>query len=109
MVWVGFDPDNCFANRSDPARSAGGSQDNITLILDVIKSSVRFHKSISEAWLKVGNFGGNCSCPSVLLTTFFFYIFFYQAIEAVTEVEGHKVSLRSFLCISGRGWGEGAV
>uniref|UniRef100_H3DAV5 FA complementation group D2 n=1 Tax=Tetraodon nigroviridis TaxID=99883 RepID=H3DAV5_TETNG len=50
---------------SDPARSAGSSQDNITLILDAIKSSVRFHKTISEAWLK--------------------------AIESVTEVEDHKV------------------
>lgn len=77
MALVGFDPDNCFANRPDPARSAGASQDNITLILDVIKSSVRFHKSISEAWLKVGKFGDNCSCPSVLLTKFFFYIFFF--------------------------------
>lgn len=62
-------------NRSDPARSAGSSLDNITLILDIVKSSVRFHKTISEAWLKVGNFGDNCSSPSALLTKFFLNIF----------------------------------
>ncbi|XP_056884964.1 Fanconi anemia group D2 protein isoform X2 [Takifugu flavidus] len=50
---------------SDPAPTAGSNQDNITLILDVIKSSVRFHKLISEAWLK--------------------------AIESVDEVGNHKV------------------
>uniref|UniRef100_A0A3Q3GXC8 FA complementation group D2 n=1 Tax=Kryptolebias marmoratus TaxID=37003 RepID=A0A3Q3GXC8_KRYMA len=36
---------------SEPA--AGSSQDSVTLILDCIKSAVRFQKTISEAWLKV--------------------------------------------------------
>ncbi|TKS71673.1 Fanconi anemia group D2 protein [Collichthys lucidus] len=48
---------------STPA--AGSSQDSVTLILDGIKSAVRFQKTISEAWLK--------------------------AIESVEEVEDHKV------------------
>uniref|UniRef100_A0A4W6F9C3 FA complementation group D2 n=1 Tax=Lates calcarifer TaxID=8187 RepID=A0A4W6F9C3_LATCA len=39
------------AVRSAPA--AGSSQDSVTLILDGIKSAVRFQKTISEAWLKV--------------------------------------------------------
>ncbi|RVE73388.1 hypothetical protein OJAV_G00049030 [Oryzias javanicus] len=47
------------------AASAGSSQDSITLVLDGIKSAVRFQKSISEAWLK--------------------------AIESVEEAEEHKV------------------
>uniref|UniRef100_A0A3B3DFM1 FA complementation group D2 n=1 Tax=Oryzias melastigma TaxID=30732 RepID=A0A3B3DFM1_ORYME len=33
--------------------SSGSSQDSITLVLDAIKSAVRFQKTISEAWLKV--------------------------------------------------------
>uniref|UniRef100_A0A7N6AQA6 FA complementation group D2 n=1 Tax=Anabas testudineus TaxID=64144 RepID=A0A7N6AQA6_ANATE len=37
---------------STPA--AGSSQDSVTLTLDGIKSAVRFQKTISEAWLKVG-------------------------------------------------------
>uniref|UniRef100_A0A3B3BXK2 FA complementation group D2 n=1 Tax=Oryzias melastigma TaxID=30732 RepID=A0A3B3BXK2_ORYME len=49
---------------SAPA-AAGSSQDSITLVLDAIKSAVRFQKTISEAWLK--------------------------AIESVEEVEDHKV------------------
>ncbi|XP_042263150.1 Fanconi anemia group D2 protein isoform X2 [Thunnus maccoyii] len=48
---------------STPA--ACSSQDSITLILDGIKSAVRFQKTISEAWLK--------------------------AIESVDDVEDHKV------------------
>ncbi|XP_028261743.1 Fanconi anemia group D2 protein isoform X2 [Parambassis ranga] len=48
---------------STPA--AGSSQDSIVLILDCIKSAVRFQKSISEAWLK--------------------------AVESVDEVEDHKI------------------
>nr|XP_046239793.1 Fanconi anemia group D2 protein isoform X2 [Scatophagus argus] len=51
------------ASASTPA--AGGSQDIITLMLDGIKSAVRFQKTISEAWLK--------------------------AIESVDEAEDHKV------------------
>ncbi|GAA6215791.1 Fanconi anemia group D2 protein [Lates japonicus] len=47
------------------APAAGSSQDSVTLILDGIKSAVRFQKTISEAWLK--------------------------AIESVHEAEGHKV------------------
>uniref|UniRef100_A0AAY4DYK1 FA complementation group D2 n=1 Tax=Denticeps clupeoides TaxID=299321 RepID=A0AAY4DYK1_9TELE len=34
-------------------KSTAGGQDSISLILDVIKSAVRFQKFISEAWLKV--------------------------------------------------------
>ncbi|XP_034539766.1 Fanconi anemia group D2 protein [Notolabrus celidotus] len=51
------------ASASTPA--AGSSQDSVTLVLDGIKSAVRFQKTISEAWLK--------------------------AIESVDEVEDHKV------------------
>uniref|UniRef100_A0A667XEQ8 FA complementation group D2 n=1 Tax=Myripristis murdjan TaxID=586833 RepID=A0A667XEQ8_9TELE len=46
-------------------KTAGSSQDSVTLILDGIKSAVRFQKTISEAWLK--------------------------AIENVEEAENHKV------------------
>ncbi|KAM4740758.1 Fanconi anemia group D2 protein [Anableps anableps] len=45
--------------------ASGSSQDSVTLILDCIKSAVRFQKTISEAWLK--------------------------AIESVNEAENHKV------------------
>ncbi|XP_029288541.1 Fanconi anemia group D2 protein [Cottoperca gobio] len=38
------------ASTSTPA--AGSSQDSVALILDGIKSAVRFQKTISEAWLK---------------------------------------------------------
>ncbi|XP_070814866.1 Fanconi anemia group D2 protein [Chaetodon trifascialis] len=48
---------------STPA--AGSSQDSIALILDGIKSAVRFQKTISEAWLK--------------------------AIESVDEAQDHKI------------------
>ncbi|XP_068598556.1 Fanconi anemia group D2 protein [Brachionichthys hirsutus] len=51
------------SSSSTPA--AGGSQDSIVLILDGIKSAVRFQRAISEAWLK--------------------------AIESVDEAENHKV------------------
>ncbi|KAM9361725.1 Fanconi anemia group D2 protein [Symphorus nematophorus] len=51
------------ASASTPA--AGSSQDSIALILDGIKSAVRFQKTISEAWVK--------------------------AIESVDDVEDHKV------------------
>uniref|UniRef100_A0A8C4HMF3 FA complementation group D2 n=1 Tax=Dicentrarchus labrax TaxID=13489 RepID=A0A8C4HMF3_DICLA len=51
------------ASASTPA--AGSSQNSVALILDGIKSAVRFQKTISEAWLK--------------------------AIESVDEVEDHKV------------------
>ncbi|KAM7006851.1 Fanconi anemia group D2 protein [Tautogolabrus adspersus] len=50
---------------SAPTPAAGSSQDSVGLILDGIKSAVRFQKSISEAWLK--------------------------AIESVDEVDDHKV------------------
>ncbi|XP_070758514.1 Fanconi anemia group D2 protein [Enoplosus armatus] len=51
------------ASGSTPA--TGSSQDSVALILDGIKSAVRFQKTISEAWLK--------------------------AIESVDEAEDHKV------------------
>uniref|UniRef100_A0A3P9NXE1 FA complementation group D2 n=1 Tax=Poecilia reticulata TaxID=8081 RepID=A0A3P9NXE1_POERE len=47
------------------AVASGSSQDSVTLVLDCIKSAVRFQKTISEAWLK--------------------------AIESVDDVEDHKV------------------
>ncbi|XP_077386659.1 Fanconi anemia group D2 protein isoform X2 [Festucalex cinctus] len=53
------------AATSNSTTATTGSQDVITLIVDAIKSAVRFQKTISEAWLK--------------------------AIESVEEVEGHKV------------------
>ncbi|XP_054640735.1 Fanconi anemia group D2 protein isoform X2 [Dunckerocampus dactyliophorus] len=53
------------AAASRSATAANGSQDVVTLIVDAIKSAVRFQKTLSEAWLK--------------------------AIESVEEVEDHKV------------------
>ncbi|XP_070697589.1 Fanconi anemia group D2 protein [Pempheris klunzingeri] len=50
---------------STPTPVAGSSQDSVALILDGIKSAVRFQKTISEAWLK--------------------------AIESVDKVVDHKV------------------
>uniref|UniRef100_A0AAQ5Y1E2 FA complementation group D2 n=1 Tax=Amphiprion ocellaris TaxID=80972 RepID=A0AAQ5Y1E2_AMPOC len=41
------------AAASASTAAAGSSQDSVVLILDCIKSAVRFQKSISEAWLKV--------------------------------------------------------
>uniref|UniRef100_A0A3P9BV97 FA complementation group D2 n=1 Tax=Maylandia zebra TaxID=106582 RepID=A0A3P9BV97_9CICH len=49
-------------SRMNSKAPAGSSQDSISLILDCIKSAVRFQKTISEAWIK--------------------------AIESVNEVEG---------------------
>lgn len=40
-------------NRCASTPAAGSSQDSVALILDCIKSAVRFQKTISEAWLKV--------------------------------------------------------
>ncbi|XP_022047915.2 Fanconi anemia group D2 protein [Acanthochromis polyacanthus] len=53
------------AAASTSTAAAGSSQDSVVLVLDCIKSAVRFQKSISEAWLK--------------------------AMESVEEVEDHKV------------------
>ncbi|XP_036008013.1 Fanconi anemia group D2 protein [Fundulus heteroclitus] len=53
------------AAASASTAASGSSQDSVALILDCIKSAVRFQKTISEAWLK--------------------------AIESVDEVENHKV------------------
>uniref|UniRef100_UPI003AAD53E2 Fanconi anemia group D2 protein n=1 Tax=Centroberyx gerrardi TaxID=166262 RepID=UPI003AAD53E2 len=50
---------------SSATPAAGSSQDSVTLVLDGIKSAVRFQKTISEAWLK--------------------------AIENVDDAEDHKV------------------
>lgn len=44
-----------FQNSSASKPAAGTNQDSVALILDGIKSAVRFQKTISEAWLKVGN------------------------------------------------------
>ncbi|KAF4079161.1 hypothetical protein AMELA_G00189910 [Ameiurus melas] len=52
-------------NRGSSSVPACSSKDSVTLVLEVIKSAVRFQKTISEAWLK--------------------------AIESVTEQEDHKV------------------
>uniref|UniRef100_A0A8C4HM63 FA complementation group D2 n=1 Tax=Dicentrarchus labrax TaxID=13489 RepID=A0A8C4HM63_DICLA len=54
-------------------KTAGSSQNSVALILDGIKSAVRFQKTISEAWLK--------------------------AIESVDEVEDHKVSVIDLLVL----------
>ncbi|KAM9408699.1 Fanconi anemia group D2 protein isoform 2-T2 [Pholidichthys leucotaenia] len=55
------------ASESRPASkaAASSSQDSVMLVMDCIKSAVRFQKTISEAWLK--------------------------AIESVDEVKNHKV------------------
>ncbi|XP_010784619.1 Fanconi anemia group D2 protein [Notothenia coriiceps] len=53
------------AGRRSSSSSSSSSQDSVALVLDGIKSAVRFQKRISEAWLK--------------------------AIESVDEAEDHKV------------------
>ncbi|XP_051568967.1 Fanconi anemia group D2 protein isoform X1 [Myxocyprinus asiaticus] len=53
------------AARSSSVPSSSNGQDSVTLILEVIKSAIRFQKTITEAWLK--------------------------AIENVDESEDHKV------------------
>ncbi|XP_061583100.1 Fanconi anemia group D2 protein isoform X2 [Cololabis saira] len=53
------------AARPASTPAAGSSQDSVTLILECIKSAVRFQKTVSEAWLKV--------------------------MESVEDVEDHKV------------------
>ncbi|XP_049590739.1 Fanconi anemia group D2 protein [Syngnathus scovelli] len=53
------------ATASNSATATTGNQDSVTLIVETIKSAVRFQKSISEAWLK--------------------------AIQSVEEIEDHKV------------------
>uniref|UniRef100_A0A3P8YP23 FA complementation group D2 n=1 Tax=Esox lucius TaxID=8010 RepID=A0A3P8YP23_ESOLU len=40
------------ANRSTDTSAPSSSQDSVALVLDSIKSAVRFQKTISEAWLK---------------------------------------------------------
>uniref|UniRef100_A0A3B3Y3L7 FA complementation group D2 n=1 Tax=Poecilia mexicana TaxID=48701 RepID=A0A3B3Y3L7_9TELE len=49
------------AGSASTATASGSSQDSVTLVLDCIKSAVRFQKTISEAWLKV-----ICICISVI-------------------------------------------
>ena len=44
-------PHFVFSTSSLPAASS--SQDSVSLVLDAIKSAVRFQKVIAEAWLKV--------------------------------------------------------
>lgn len=44
---------NCEFQHSRDSKSAGSSQDSVALVLDSIKSTVRFQKTISDAWLKV--------------------------------------------------------
>lgn len=56
---------NKTVSRSSSVPSCSSGQDSVALILDVIKSAIRFQKTISEAWLK--------------------------AIENVDESEDHKV------------------
>lgn len=46
-------PAYVFCFRSASTAAPGNSQDSVTLVLDCIKSAVRFQKTISEAWLKV--------------------------------------------------------
>uniref|UniRef100_A0A8C7G6K9 FA complementation group D2 n=1 Tax=Oncorhynchus kisutch TaxID=8019 RepID=A0A8C7G6K9_ONCKI len=43
------------------------SQDSVALVLDGIKSAVRFQKSTSEAWLKVGRIGNSTSVIDLLV------------------------------------------
>uniref|UniRef100_A0A8B9RFZ4 FA complementation group D2 n=1 Tax=Astyanax mexicanus TaxID=7994 RepID=A0A8B9RFZ4_ASTMX len=42
------------SQRSEKHKKITGSKDSVALVLEVIKSAVRFQKIISEAWLKVG-------------------------------------------------------
>ncbi|XP_073808860.1 Fanconi anemia group D2 protein isoform X2 [Danio rerio] len=56
---------NKTVSRSSSVPSCSSGQDSVALILDVIKSAIRFQKTISEAWLK--------------------------AIENIDESEDHKV------------------
>lgn len=57
-----------FATRSCNTSASSSSQDSVALMLDGIKSAVRFQKTTSEAWLKVGRKGNyRCYINSQLL------------------------------------------
>lgn len=99
-----------FRKSSVPSCSSG--QDSVALILEVIKSAIRFQKTISEAWLKVSWEFIWFSLPFCLQTLGAIFpfnwsdlntvnIFDFQAIENVDESEDHKVwliSIKMFLC-----------
>uniref|UniRef100_A0A8C7G7V0 FA complementation group D2 n=1 Tax=Oncorhynchus kisutch TaxID=8019 RepID=A0A8C7G7V0_ONCKI len=53
-----------FSIRSSNTSASSSSQDSVALVLDGIKSAVRFQKSTSEAWLKVGRIGNSTSVIS---------------------------------------------
>lgn len=102
--------DSLFRKSSVPSCSSG--QDSVALILEVIKSAIRFQKTISEAWLKVSWEFIWFSLPFWLQTLGAIFpfnwsdlnisnIFDFQAIENVDESEDHKVwliSIKMFLC-----------
>lgn len=85
--------------RSNSTTVTIGSQDVITLIVDAIKSAVRFQKTISEAWLKVHKcYILSVGSISVLSQNNSFNVttlcsVFPQAIESVEKVEDHKVNV----------------
>uniref|UniRef100_A0A674C0R1 FA complementation group D2 n=1 Tax=Salmo trutta TaxID=8032 RepID=A0A674C0R1_SALTR len=57
-----------FSTRSSNTSASSSSQDSVALVLDGIKSAVRFQKTTSEAWLKVGRKGNyRCYINSLLL------------------------------------------
>lgn len=103
-----------FRKSSVPSCSSG--QDSVALILEVIKSAIRFQKTISEAWLKVSWEFIWFSLPFCFQTLGAIFpfnwsdlntdnIFDFQAIENVDESEDHKVwliSIKMFLCDSHR-------
>lgn len=53
-----------FSIRSSNTSASSSSQDSVALVLDGIKSAVRFQKTTSEAWLKVGRIGNSTSVIS---------------------------------------------
>uniref|UniRef100_A0A8C8F8G1 FA complementation group D2 n=1 Tax=Oncorhynchus tshawytscha TaxID=74940 RepID=A0A8C8F8G1_ONCTS len=56
-----------FSIRSSNTSASSSSQDSVALVLDGIKSAVRFQKTTSEAWLKVGRIGNSTSVIDLLV------------------------------------------
>uniref|UniRef100_A0A8C7V8H1 FA complementation group D2 n=1 Tax=Oncorhynchus mykiss TaxID=8022 RepID=A0A8C7V8H1_ONCMY len=63
-----------FSIRSSNTSASSSSQDSVALVLDGIKSAVRFQKTTSEAWLKVGRIGNSTSVISTVIDLLVLFI-----------------------------------
>uniref|UniRef100_A0A8C7G5Q3 FA complementation group D2 n=1 Tax=Oncorhynchus kisutch TaxID=8019 RepID=A0A8C7G5Q3_ONCKI len=72
-----------FSIRSSNTSASSSSQDSVALVLDGIKSAVRFQKSTSEAWLKVGRIGNSTSVIST--ASYYFTIGYFPSILALAQ------------------------